>query len=206
MSNLQNLPQLPLGTEVFLSSNSDWTDQIYIAEPGFSAPFSISGALTSGANTFGVTSSGNIVPGMLALGWGLSQGTTVESVSPTSITLSGNASITAPNTSVTFMPPPLDLTGIAFTSEVRISSESPAIILSCSTALGTMTNGDADGTFGWYVPASTLEVAPWPRNLIVQGSITCVLDIIATDATGARINLCTENGPIPLTINLSVTR
>lgn len=205
-TNLLNLPQIPAGTTIELVSNADWNDQFFVPVPGFNiAPFSLSGALAASSPTFTVASSDDVLPDMLASGFGVPAGATVDAVTATTITLSENATITAPNASVSFSPPPMDLTGISFSSKLRINAISAAVLLSCSTAAGTMTNGGTGGTFGWSVPAATMLVAPWPV-LELQGTLDCVADIIATDATGATVNLCAENDPIAVTVNLSITR
>ena len=206
MTNLLNLPQIPAGTVIDIVSNADWNDQFFVPVPGIAvAPFSLTGALANGQPTFTVASSGAVLPGMLAAGFGIPANETVSGVTATTITLSANATITAPDATISFSPPPLDLTGISFSSKLRLNATSTAVLLSCSTAAGTMTNGGTTGTFGWSVPAAALLAAPFPF-LSVQGVLNCVVDILATDATGAVVNLCAENGPIAVNVTLSVTR
>jgi hypothetical protein len=102
------------------------------------------------------------------------------------------------------LPPPLDLTGISFSSMIRQSATSNTVLLQATTGNGLMNNGGVDGEFGWSVPAAKLPM--WPAALGATGSLSCVIDIQATDGTGAIVNLCALNGPIPLTINLTTTR
>lgn len=203
-TNVLNIPQIPPGTVITIASADDWRDQIYVSAFGLSAaPIILSGALSGDVLT--VASADSVVPGMLALGYGLPMGVTVTAVSGTQITLSAPATISAPNASISFVPPPLDLTGISFASQIRATVPANAIILSASTAAGTMTNGAAEGTFGWNVPAATMAATPWPTSLRQQGSESFYLDVVASDASGAKVNLC-QAGPITLNVNLSVTR
>lgn len=206
MTNLLNLPQIPAGTSINLQSNVDWNDQFFVPVPGFAAtPIVLTGAL-AGSTTFTVSSPGGVVPGMIAVGYGVPAATTVSSVGSGTITLNTAATITAPGATVTFLPPPMDLTGIVFSSILRTSANVSEAILKLSTADGTMTNGAAGGQFGWSVTAAQITGAPWPSGLVTQGALSCVLDIIATDVTGAKINLCALNGPIAVNISLSITR
>ena len=205
MSNLLSLPQFPAGTVISLQSNTDWDDSFFVGAPGSpSSPITLSGALAS--ETFTVASPGGVLPGMIAAGFGVQTGTTVSAVSSGSITLSQNATISAPNASISFYGPALDLTGISFSAEIRSSAVSPQAILSTSTNAGTMTNGGTNGLFGWDVPNATILAAPWPSGLAVNGSLSCVMDVVATDSTGAKVNLCSANGPITVNVSLSITR
>jgi hypothetical protein len=205
-TNLRDLPQIPAGTVVDISSNADWTDQLFVPQPGFaSAPITLTGAL-AGSTTFTVASPGGALPDMLVFGPGVAPGALVSEVSSDTITLSDPATITAPAATLTFYPPPLDLTGIKFSSAVRLTAMSTQVLLLASTDLGTMTNGGVGGQFGWNVPAAAVLAAAWPRTLAAQGVLSCVADVIAEDASGARLNLCADGGPIALNINLSITR
>lgn len=206
MTNLFNIPQIPAGTVIDIVSNCDWDDQFFVPVAGFPAvPITLIGTLAAN-ESFAVADAGSVVPGMVAHGSGIPLGTTVISVTSTVIAISNPATISAPGAMVTFTPPPLDLTGISFSSVLRASTVSPNVILSMSTAAGTMTAGDTTGLFGWAVSGATMLAAPFPASLSAQGTVACVVDVVATDATGALVNLCSLNGPITVNVRLSVTR
>jgi hypothetical protein len=205
MTNLLLLPQIPAGTTITIDHNVDWNDQLFVSQPGFtSSSISVTGTLdgTTG-NITNVTSTVGIIPGMLAVGFGIPIGTTVSSVTSDSFVLSNNTTLAATAT-VTLFPAPLDLTGITFTSKLRVSATSNTVLLVASTTNGFMTNGGMTGVFGWNIPAANLP--NWPAPVQGQGTLSTVIDIQATDATGALVNMCAANGPIPLTVNLAVTR
>jgi hypothetical protein len=205
LSNLLNLPQIAPGTSIEIAANADWTDQFYIAQPGFpAAPISITGTLTDDSATVGaIASTSNVVPGMVAVGYGIPPGTTVEPDGSNALTLSNEATVNFTGASITLYPPPLDLTGISFTSMLRPSLTSAQALLKMSTGNGLMVNGGTSGQFGWQVPAASLP--NWPPGLAQTGELSCVLDIQATDETGAIVDLCVA-GPIPVTVTLPVTR
>ena len=211
MTNLLNLPQIPAGTAIDIVSNCDWDDQFFVPVSGFPAAQTLIGTLASN-ESFAISSAApvvpgaaSVVPGMIASGSGIPPGTVVTSVTPTVIGLSNPATISAPGAMVTFSPPPLDLTGISFSSILRASAISPNVLISASTAVGTMTNGNTSGLFGWSVPGATMLAAPFLASLAGQGIVSCVVDVVATDATGALVNLC-QGGPIAVNVRLSVTR
>ena len=205
MTNLLNLPQLPAGTIINIESNADWLDQFYVPAVGYEASQEIVvGNLSS--STFTPLASANFIPGMLAAGPGLPSSTTITGVSGGVATLSNAAPSPLNGVGLTFTPPPLDLTGIIFRSKVRPSLSSSQVILSVGTDIGGMVNGGALGTFGWSVPAAQIAAAPWGAQLANLGEVTCSLDVIATDATGAIVNLCAQNGPIILNVLLGLTR
>jgi hypothetical protein len=204
MTNLLNLPQLPLGTAITLASNDDFLDQLYMPAPGYpGGSIGITGNLSSSSTTVSSPSTTNgIVPGMQVVGVGILANTTVLSLSP--LVLSNEPTETLSGVELTFFAPPLDLTGISFKSVLRSSVISTQALLTMSTANGMMTNGLTGGQFGWNVPAD--ELPEWPNALYSAGTLSLVLDIEAADATGATVNLCKECGPIPVTVNLAVTR
>ena len=204
MTNLLSIPQIPAGTVIDIVSNCDWDDQFFVPASGFPAAQTLIGTLASN-ESFAISDAASVVPGMIASGSGIPPGTVVTSVTPTVIGLSNFATISAPGATVTFTPPPLDLTGISFSSTLRASAATPNVILAMTTAAGTMTIGSPSGMFGWSVPGATMLAAPFPASLAGQGTVSCVVDVVATDATGALVNLC-QGGPITVNVRLSVTR
>lgn len=211
MTNLQNLPQLASGTTITIASNADWNDQFYVAQGGFAATsIEVTGNLTSGGSTIsGVSTLSGVVPGMTVGAYGVPVGATVASAGVVSggntIALSQDATLTYSGAEVTLFSPPLDLTGITFNSEMRQSDTDPTVLLSMSTSSGgLMVNGGTAGTFGYQVPAASLP--NWPAQLSSGGSLACVVDIEATDSSGAIVDLCVIAGPIPVTVILPVTR
>jgi hypothetical protein len=207
MTNLLNLPQIPAGDTITIAGNASWNDQYFVPQPGFpAAPATITATLsTSSATITGASSTTGLVAGMLAVGYGIPPGTTIVSFPGSGqITLSNEPTAAVTGGEITFYPPPLDLTGITFTSMLRLSATDPTVLLKMSTTNGMMVNGGPSGQFGWQVAPNQLP--DWPAQLAVQGSLSCVVDIEATDSTGAVVNLCTANGPIPVTVLLPVTR
>jgi hypothetical protein len=207
MTNLLNLPQIPAGTTITISADGDWDDQFYVPQPGFpAAPLTIAGTLSSSSTTVSALSAtSGVAPGMLAMGYGIPAGTTVVSVNPgaSSLVLSNEPTVNFPGAEIVLYPPPLDLTGITFTSMLRLATPNPTVLFEASTSNGLMTNNNTGGSFGWSVPQEQLP--NWPPGLAAQGSLSCVIDIQATDATGATVNLC-EGGSIPVTVTLASTR
>jgi hypothetical protein len=205
MTNLLNLPQIPAGATISISSGADWNDQFFIGVPDFiSTPIIVIGNLTSGLFTInGIASTAGLVPGMAVSGFGIPNGTIIapNGVGANSLTLNNTLTQTVSGLRVTVLPPPLDLTGITFTSMLRTSISTATVLISMSTTNGLMTNGDQAGTFGWSVPAAKLPAIP---GLLATGSASLVVGIIATDSTGAIVDLCAQNGPIPVTVNFSV--
>jgi hypothetical protein len=206
MTNLLSLPQIPAGTTIDIANNVDFVDQFFVSVPGFnSTPQAIVGTLTANSETItNVSTTAGIAPGMSIVGYGIPEDTTIISISANSIVMSQFASVSYVSITLTILPPPLDLTGISFSSMIRQSATSNTVLLQATTGNGLMNNGGVDGEFGWSVPAAKLPM--WPAALGATGSLSCVIDIQATDGTGAIVNLCALNGPIPLTINLTTTR
>ena len=214
MSNLPNLPPIPAGTTITIVSNADWLDQFYCQAPGFPiTPLQLwctldglTGTLTSPSPALGGTPSvAGVIPGMLAVGYGIAPGSTVATVvnsTINTITLNNPTLVAGSNMQVLFYGPALDLTGISFVSVVRPSQTSATALLNASTTNGLMVNSGTSGQFGWNVPGGQLP--QWP-GLISTGLLNAVVDIQASDASGSIINLC-PNGPIPLSVVLPETR
>ena len=205
-TNLLSLPQIAAGTSITIQSDADWTDQFYVGVPGFpTVPLIVTGTLGASSTTVSSLSSVNgVIPGMMVAAYGVPNGTTVVSVGTTSLVLSNGATVAIAGASLTLYPPPLDLSLITFKSVLRTVVTQPLVLKQMSTDNGLMINGRGTGAFGWNVPAATLP--SWPDSLAQTGSLACVLDISATDSSGAVVNLCTQSGPIPVTVRLSVTR
>ena len=206
MTNLLDLPQIPAGTTIEIGSNADFNDQWFVAIPGFSStPIQLTGTLQNGsANISNVSAVAGLAPGMSVIGYGIPVGTVIQSVGVNSITINQFAMVSYVSITITILPPPLDLTGISFSSMIRQSSTNNTVLLVMNTTNGLMNNGGTDGEFGWSVPATKLPA--WPAGLGTTGSLSCVIDIQATDASGAIVDLCSQNGPIPVTVTLPATR
>jgi hypothetical protein len=206
VTNLLNLPQFPAGTTIAIDANADWTDQFFVPALGFPAvQAQVLGDLS--ASQFDTEAPGSITPGMNVSGYGVSPGTEVIGTSPIgTITFNQAVAVETPGVLLTFTAPPLDLTGITFRSTLRPLVTSSRVILSADTVSGGMVNGGAAGTFGWNIAGAKLAVSPWPPGLTLQGLQECVLDVVASDATGATKNLCAAYGPIVVAVALALTR
>lgn len=89
---------------------------------------------------------------------------------------------------------PLDLSGITFKMQVRLTSDPTQVALDLSTDNGLLINGGANGILTWLVPAvETAQIAPGAYEA----------DLLAI-AAGAQINLC-QNGSITVTVNEGLT-
>ncbi|WCS27218.1 hypothetical protein LOK46_10495 [Methylobacterium sp. NMS14P] len=201
MTQILNLPQFDGTQSVFsVVKGAGWYDTIMFSAPGSPAFQSASGALTSGSATVAglpAATVAAIVPGQLVTGFGIPAGTIIAAVpSTTSITLSAAATVTDAAANLAFQPMPLDLTGIAFDLQVRLTADSPVLGLDISTAAATMVNGGTNGQLAFNVPPSSL-------NGLTVGTYTT--DIVAT-ADGRTINLFQTNGPASLIVRQGVTR
>jgi len=203
LSNLGSLPQIPAGTTISLVANASWLDQFYVQAPGYpAAPLPFLANLTAGSPTIALNSVAGITNGCLIEGYGIvpgSQAINVIDSTTNTVTLSNPAFVTATNVPILVYGPALDLTGISFQSTVRESLTSFSTLLVATTANGWMLNGGTNGTFGWNVPAGA---ANWPLGLTQVGGLGAVVDIQASDASGAIVDLCAVGGPLPLTVTL----
>lgn len=207
MTNLLNLPQIPAGTSITISSNADFNKLFSVGIPNFaSSPITVVGTIDgTTAVISGIASTAGIAPGMGVNGFGIRPGSVVApgGVGSGTLTLNNTTTAAVAGLQITISPPPLDLTGISFNSMLRESVTSATVLIQMSTLNGLMVNGNQVGTYGWAVPAAKLPA--WP-GLSSTGQLSLVLDVQATDATGAIVDLCTQNGPIPVTVMLSVVR
>lgn len=89
----------------------------------------------------------------------------------------------------------LDLTGIAFSMQVRPAVGNAEVVLDISTGDGTLVNGGTNGMLSWAVPLSALATLP-PGNYVA--------DLIAT-GDGQTINLF-ETAPAQINVIQGVTR
>lgn len=88
----------------------------------------------------------------------------------------------------------VDLTGVAFRAQMRVTPIDSVIWLDLSTALGGLNNGGVTGVLGLFAPAAQTRFVP-------PGAY--VLDIVA-EADGAVINLC-GGAPFTVTVSQGVT-
>lgn len=87
---------------------------------------------------------------------------------------------------------PIDLTGVAFRSKVRVAEGNQGCVLDISSADGTFIVDAAAGKLSWAVP----------QIMLARLSGDYVTDIIA-EAEGISVNLCAE--PLALRIRRGVT-
>lgn len=90
---------------------------------------------------------------------------------------------------------PIDLTGIAFRSEVRSTSADAHVVLDISSEAGSFVVDAASGRLSWAVPRAMV-----PR--VAGDYVTDIIAIAAVD--GITRNLCSS--PLPVTIMRGVTR
>jgi hypothetical protein len=187
MTNILSIPLLDgANTSFMISNNAAWTDSIYFGAPGYGPPFVINGCVTTiGTNIITVPvaiSAANINVGMQVSGSpGLPSASYVGAITSVNtfaiVDSSGNAltaTATSAEVSVTFNPPPLDLSGIGFVSNLRIAAGSTQVFLVAQTGNGTMTIGGALGTLAWNVPRKIMQSVP-------AGGY--VMDVLAADTT-----------------------
>lgn len=88
---------------------------------------------------------------------------------------------------------PVDITGIAFRSQVRSNADSAVMVLDLSTDAGTLYVDGPSGRLEWRVPRSSMSA-------LSGGYVT---DIVAM-ADGVTRNLCPS--PLSLTVERGITR
>ncbi len=208
MANITNILSIPLldgaNTSFVISNNAAWTDSIYFAVPGFGPPQTISGcSLAIGNNVVTVsTTTAGLSPGMQVSGGpGVPNASYVGTIlSSTTFTISDafgnslNATVTTPEAMLTFQPPPLDLTGIGFVSNLRRNAGSAQVWLIAQTGNGTIINGGMLGTMTFNVPGSMMRNVP---------AAVYVMDILAADAN-YTINLF-PNAPATVTVGSGIS-
>jgi hypothetical protein len=89
---------------------------------------------------------------------------------------------------------PIDLTGIAFSANMRAAAGGNDVYLQLSTANGTLVNGGVTGKLSFNVPVTTMA-ALLPGNYVI--------DVLAT-ADGHTINLY-QSGPATVTVDEGIT-
>lgn len=202
MTNIRSLPKIDgANTSFVVSNNEAWLDPMYFGAPGFGPAITVSGCSTmTGSSIVTVPTligTSLIQPGMqISPGPGLPSASYVGSVpSPTTFTvvdINNNslvATATTTELTITFNPPPLDLSGIGFVANLRIAAGSTQVFLVAQTGNGTLTNGAKLGTLSFNVPRSVMQSVP-------PGSY--VMDIIAADPLYV-INLM-ANAPAKVTV------
>jgi hypothetical protein len=201
MTNILVLPQFSVGAFT-IANNAAWLDSIYFGAPGFPSPFMITGcSTTSGSNVVTVP----ITIGTVGIGPGMQVSGTAQGFPPasyvgqvlslTTFTLVDsvgnliNATATNAEVTVTFNPPPLDLTGISFAAGLRASSSSKQVFLVMQTGNNTLVNGGKLGTLSFNVSRSRMQSVP---------AANYVMDLLATDGT-VTINLF-QQAPATVTV------
>jgi hypothetical protein len=190
VTNILNIPLLDGANSSFtISNNAAWTDSIYFGAPGFGPPFTLAGcSIVTGSNivTIPTLSSTSVLsPGMQVSGTpGIPSASYVGNIpSLTTFTLVDgtgntlNATANSIEITITFNPPPLDLSGIGFVSNLRTAPGSAQVFLVAQTGDGTMVNGATAGTLSWNVPGARMQNVP--AGIYVMG-------ILAVDSTTRR--------------------
>src|SRR5580698_1596763 len=121
MPNLHFLTQLPSGITLNISADADWTDQFYQPQPVWPAdPMTTVGVLSSTSTLVtGIATTGSFAIGMPVGGIGVAPGSIVTAItSDTEIQLSLAPLKSLAAASLTLWPPPLDLTGLTFRSQI----------------------------------------------------------------------------------------
>lgn len=199
MSNIALLPQLSSKTSFSVPQNANWTDAFLFALPGQPAqPIQLTGSIALGssvfttASTYGVTPGMpiNAVPGLVACFAGAVSNTTVALVDVHGAAV--NATASNAEAQLVFNPIPIDLTGISFTANLRLSPGGTQLFLMMSTQLSvaTLVNGGTTGVLNFNVPFAQLQQIP-------PG--TYVMDIVANDNQGNVVNLFPQG---PATVNV----
>lgn len=93
--------------------------------------------------------------------------------------------------------PPLDLTGMNFHAEMRLSVQDPGNKLDMSTAQGTLLNGGINGQMLFNVPAASMAKL---------SSGLYVMDILATDIGTSIVRNLFEAAPANVTVIEGITR
>lgn len=204
MTNILLLPKFDSSTSFAIARNGDWLDAIFFSAPGSpTAPIVMTGSIVEGVSVVTVESSKGLIPGLPIVAVpGIPPGTYVGTM-PTATTFGlvdvtlgvpVPATITDAETSLTFEPLPLDLTGIEFVAEIRRKAGGTDRYLIARTDDQTIINGGASGVLAFNVTRDLL------KNLL-PGSY--VLDILAI-ADGRTINLFPE-GPASIDVATGVT-
>jgi len=208
-TNILLLPKFSATSTFTIVLNSDWLDTIEFTQSGYpNVPVTLSGcSITSGQNAVAVSSTAGLVPGQTIAGAaGIPSGAFVGAITSATqfnmVNASGsalNATETDAEATLTFSPPPLDITGIDFICQVRQSTNGvigTQVFISAQTADQSFTNGGATGVLAFNVTQSTLK-----NSALTPGIY--VMDIVA-EADGHTINLFPQ-GPATLTVLGGVT-
>jgi hypothetical protein len=204
-TNVLNLAKFSSASTFAIAKNSDWLDSIFFAAPGSpAASVSASAVLIAGTNVITIASTAGLIGGQ-PIGEipGIPPSTYIGAVfSPTQLTMVDaigapvNATLSDAAAGVTFLPLPLDLTGITFKANLRTTVDDVGVQLALSTDAGTLINGGKSGVLSFNVLAtSPALVGLNPQNYVI--------DILA-EADGHTINLFPQ-GPATLTVSRGVT-
>jgi hypothetical protein len=138
-------------------------------------------------------------------GYGIPAGAVIQSITDgTDVVMSAPATVTIGAAYFNAVPPPLDLTGIHFRSQIRLSVADHNVLLDASTDNELMTNSGPSGMFGWLVPgAKTLTAFNMAIQATGLGYVNAVLDVIAFDPIAGSI---VDLGPVNLTLNQRITQ
>ena len=205
MTNILLMPQIDGSQTSFaIFNNADWVDNLYFTAPGYGPALTLTGcSLASGSNNIAVPSTLGIQPGMaIAPTPGLPNGAFVGAITSliqlTAVSSAGtpvNATATTVVATLTFGPPPLDLSNINFLANLRTQSGNVAQIwLTAKTADGSMNNGGLTGVLSFNVPSSVMQSVP---------AGTYALDILAM-ADGRTVNLM-ANGPASVIVSQGIS-
>jgi ribosomal 30S subunit maturation factor RimM len=207
MTNRSSIPPFDGANTTFaITFDADWNDQFFVGAPGFpGTPIEITGVLDGTTVITGISSDAGIATGCLIVGVGIPNGTVVDELTGTTITMSEAATISAPDSTFYIFPPPLDLTGISFRCQLRTAIGAVSALIDLSTENGLMVNGGTSGLFGFQVPAATLRASTL-LNVVRQagGQVDFVGDIKAFDTLGST-NLCPA-APFTVQVRQGITQ
>lgn len=153
------------------ATNEDWLDAIQFTDP-LSPPLTAMAGAISLDSPFinGLTSTVNLLPGMTVAAPGVQDGSRIIAVpSSSSVQLDLPATHTDSSQTITFLPIPIDLTGIEFKSQMRLDPEDAMAVLDLSTANGRLISGLTGGQLSLNVPVSVMALidpATYVQDLI----------------------------------------
>ncbi len=207
MTQIANLPQID-GARTAFTITKNARFQFSIALPFPAGPqialVAICGMAAGSATLSGIPDGvvAALVTGQPVAGYGIPDGTVISGIpTATSVTLSNTASQTAAAIGLTFLPLPLDLTGISFLMQVRAASNAAAVYLEMSTDNGRFLNGGTSGVIGGDALPDELASLP-----LTAAGTSLVTDIVATAADGGPVNLMAMSGPASVTVLSGVSR
>jgi hypothetical protein len=201
MTNILSLPKLR--GDFTIARNADWLDTIYFTAPG--QPTEVlqkTCAVIAGLHTVQVSGgTSGLVNGMPVVGPEIPANTRIINVSSSTFDMISGVNgmpvgplLTNAATVLSFLPIPIDLSGIEFAGEVRKAVGKHEVFLRIGTSTGTLINGGASGYLSFNVLRGQLAA-------IYAGEY--VFDLVAA-GDGHYVNLF-PTAPAVLTVNEGIT-